>query len=75
MNRKEHPLQSQIKALVVTVEYSGHDATARLDSLWDTTEGAQGRVDELNKLNEEFGDELNIVVDFCDVEGKVVVEV
>lgn len=66
-------MDSIIKAIVVKVEYSGHDATASLDSLWDSSEGAQHRADELTQLNEEFGDEQAFVIEFSAVEGEVIV--
>jgi predicted AlkP superfamily phosphohydrolase/phosphomutase len=65
-------VESVIKAVVVSVLYSGHDADARLDSLHNTLEEAQARVDELTSLD-EYGDEAHFVVEFSNVEGEVIV--
>jgi hypothetical protein len=68
-------MESSIKAIVVSVEYSGHDCDAKLDSLHNTVAEAQERADELTRLNEDFGDEQHFVIEFSAVEGEVVIKV
>ena len=66
-------MDSIIKAIVVKVEYSGHDATASLDSLHNTIGEAEERAAELTRLNEDFGDEQHFAIEFSAVEGEVIV--
>lgn len=56
----------QVEACVVSVEYSGHDAEARMDSWWATLEEAEVRAAELNLANIEFGDEQHFAIQFID---------
>lgn len=65
-------MESSIKAIVVSVEYSGHDADAKLDSLHNTVGEAYDRAEELTRLNQEFGDEQHFVIEFSAVEGELV---
>ena len=57
------PTSGLVQAAVVTVEYSGHDCEVKVDSLWATFEEAEARKAELDKANEEFGDEQHFAVD------------
>jgi hypothetical protein len=67
-------MEAPIKAVVVSVEYSGHDCSARLDSLHNTVEEAEVRAGELMTLNQDFGDEQHFAISFADVEGEVVIK-
>ena len=68
-------MDTPIKAVVVSVEYSGHDSEARIESLWGSIEEASRRAEELTVANQEFGDEQHYALDFAAVEGEIVLRV